>query len=290
MNLGFIGFGEAAFEMAFGLKQEGLSGICACDVMQNDARFGPTIRERVGKAGVELLPSLEELAQRSDFIFSMVPANCSVEAAEEIAPYLKKGSYYTDLTASTPDVKKRMAQIVENAGAVFTDGAMLGALVVYHHKVPILVSGSGAQQFKQVMEPFGMDITVTGKQSGEASAIKLIRSIYMKGTAALVIEMLQAADHFGVSEQVLPSLAETFDSKTFLQTMERLATGTSIHAQRRGAELSGSLAMLKNAGLDFSMTQAAYEKHMLVAKANIREKLGGKPPKNWQEAVALLSK
>jgi len=289
MKLCFLGFGEAAFEMSYGLKGEGFTEIYAYDVMQNDDRFGPTIKERAAKAEITLLPSLKELAENADFLFCMVPANFSISAAESIVPMLKKGTYYCDLTASTPDAKKKIAEIVAPSGAVFTDGAMLGALVVYHHKVPIIVSGEGAAKMIEAFTPYGMDIKQEGSAPGDASAIKLIRSIYMKGTASLVIEMLTAASHFGVSDQVIPSLAATFDSKTFVQTMERLATGTSVHAQRRGAELSGSLQMLEDAGLASTMTRAAYDTHMRLAKANVREKLGGKPPKDWQEAIKLLN-
>lgn len=290
MKLCFLGFGEAAFELAAGLKTEGFSELYAYDAMQDDKIFGPLIQERMKKAAVTPLSSPKALADAADNFFCLVPANYSVEAAEHIAPYLQPGSHYTDLTASAPDVKKKIAHIIAQAGGIFTDGAMLGALVTYHHKVPILMSGEGAEQVKLMMKPFGMNITVAGTQPGDASAIKLIRSIYMKGTAALVIETLQAATFFGVEDQVIPSLAETFDSKSFLETMDRLATGTSIHAQRRGAELSGSLQMLSDAGLDASMTKAAYEKHMMLAKINVREKLGGRAPQSWQEAIRLLSK
>lgn len=288
MKLCFMGFGEAASEMARGLRADGLNEIYAYDVMQNDERFGPAVHERIEKTGVTLVSSVKELAEIADFVFTIVPPNCTMDALKSILPHLKKGTYYTDLTASTPDAKREMARVAEEGGVVFTDGAMLGALLVYQNKVPILASGKGAVVVREAMTPYGMNITEVGEQPGDASAVKLIRSIYMKGTASLVIETLQAAEHFGVSDLVIPSLAETFDSKTFVETMSRLATGTSIHASRRGAELSGSLAMLRDAGLDASMTEAAYAKHMMVAKANIREKLGGKPPKSWQETISLL--
>ena len=148
MKLCFIGFGEAASEMAGGLKKEGLSEIYAYDVMQNDERFGSAIHERVEKTGITLLDSMEALAEIADFIFTIVPPNCSVDAIKNVAPKLKKGTYYTDLTASTPDAKKEMARIAKDAGIIFTDGAMLGALLVYQHKVPILVSGEGAEHVK----------------------------------------------------------------------------------------------------------------------------------------------
>ena len=289
MTLCFLGFGEAASEMARGLKSEGLNDIYAYDVMQTDERFGPAIHERVEKTSITLVDSVDELTRKSDFLFSLVPAFAAKEALQSVLGKLPTGSFYTDLTASTPDAKKEMAKIATEKGLHFTDGAMLGALLVYQHKVPTLLSGDGAQEVHDRMTPFGMKLTVTSENPGDASAVKLIRSIYMKGLASLVLETFTAADHFSVEDKVLPSLAETIDSKSFMETSERLITGTMVHAARRGAELGGSLKMLEDAGLDLRMTKAAFEKHKLVADSGIREELGGKPPKSWQEAVLLLN-
>lgn len=290
MKIGFIGFGEAAYEMACGLKQEGLTDIYAYDVMQNNGVFGPQIKERIDKSQVIQLDSYKEVIDKAGTVLIAVPADHAYEVSQSLKPILKTDMLYADLTASTPDNKQRIWQNLKETGIRFVDVAMLGALVVHKHKVPILVSGCGAQRFCDEMIPFGMNITVTSDTPGAASAVKLVRSIYMKGTASLLFEMLEAACHFGVDEQVIASLSDTMDSKSFAETMNRLVTGTSIHAHRRGVELSGSVNMLKNAGINSEMSAAAVQKHQNLAALDFKTKMQGRVPKDWREVISLVTK
>lgn len=285
MKLGYIGFGEAAFQMSSGLRDEGLASIVAYDPMYDHPTFGPIVKERLEKSGVLFIKSAEELVNQVDTIISAVPASKSFEAFESVEHVLKPGLLYVDVTASTPDNKKRIAERLTGTGVYFVDAAMLGSLPVYRHKVPISASGNGTDLFMERMLPYGMDISKVSDIAGDASAIKLVRSIYMKGIAALMIEMLNVACKYKIEDYVLPSLSENLDSKTFLQTMNRLVTGTSIHAERRAIELEGSLEMLNDAGIDASMTIAAINKHRLVAGYGLKEKFQGKTPKEWAEVI-----
>src|SRR5699024_4048780 len=123
--------------------------------------------------------------------------------------------------------------------------AIMGPVIVYGHKVPILISGKGSDTLKEYLNRFGMNITEVSEIPGNASAIKLIRSIYMKGISAILIEMLEAANKFEVEELVIHSISETLDSKSFEETMNRLVTGTAVHAERRSKELGGTIEMLE---------------------------------------------
>ncbi len=204
--------------------------------------------------------------------------------------FIKKGMLYVDLTASTPDNKQKIWENIKETGVEFVDGAMLGALVVYKHKVPILASGCGAQRFCDEMTQFGMKITNISDIPGDASAVKLIRSIYMKGNASLLFEMLEAACNFGVEDIVIDSLSDTMDSKSFVETMNRLITGTAIHAQRRAVELCGSVDMLRNAGIGSEMSTAAVQKHQNLAALDFKTKMKGRVPKDWREVFSLITK
>lgn len=290
MKIGFIGFGEAAYEISFGLKQEGLANICAFDVMQNHEVFGPQIKERAAKSQVTLLNTAQELVEKVDSIFVAVPADYSYGVSESLKPFLRKDKLYVDLTASTPDNKKKIWENIKDTGVKFVDAAMMGPLPLYKLKVPILSSGNGAQRLYDEMTPFGMVITVIGENPGDASAIKLLRSIYLKGSASLLFEMLEAAYKLGVEDQVIASLSDTLDRKSFAETMNRLVTGTAIHAQRRGVELSGSVQMLNKEGIDSGMSEAAVKKHESIAALNFREKFEGRTPKDWREVISIMVK
>ena len=288
MKLGFIGFGEAAFHISQGLYEEGVRGIRATDVMIGHPVMGRQIRERAEAAHVELTEDQAELADWAEVLIAAVPSSHTMEVCLAVRDRLRPGQIYADVSASTPKTKQRIWEAVKDTGVLFADAAMLGSLPASRHKVPILASGCGAQAFLDCMVPFGMKISYVGEEPGAASAIKLIRSIYMKGVAALLVDTLRAADAYGVADPVIAALAETMDGTPFVPTMNRLVTGTAIHCVRRAAELKGSIELLEEAGLNPELTAAAMHVHagledMHFAERNVTAKL-----KDWKDVILPL--
>ncbi|MDR4946550.1 DUF1932 domain-containing protein [Neobacillus cucumis] len=287
MKLGFVGFGEAAFEMAAGLKVHGLEKIVAYDSLWNHPVYGKLVHERAEQAQVKLENSLECLfnLEEINILIVAVPANKAYEVSETLKPYIKNKLVYIDVSASSPNVKRDINDNIKENGALFVDAAMMGPLPVYKHKVPILASGEGTDAFIDFMSPYGMNITKVSEKPGDASAVKLIRSIFMKGLPALLLEMLEAASEFNVEELVINSISETMNAKTFQETMNRLVTGTSIHALRRSIELEGSIEMLESSNLSSLMSRAAKDKLRLLAEINLKEKFQGKTPESWLDVI-----
>ncbi|WP_368383603.1 NAD(P)-binding domain-containing protein, partial [[Clostridium] symbiosum] len=209
MKIGFIGFGEAAYNISLGLKGEGVTGIIAYDKMAGDPVMGPMVAGRAAEAEAALLDTAKEVAEQADVIFGAVPSSFALDVCDEIKDVLCEGKIYADVSASTPAVKEKIWEAVRDTGVKFVDAAMLGSLPKDKHQVPITASGNGADTLKEMMTPYGMKITTAGEKAGAASAIKLVRSIYMKGIASLMIEMLQAADAYDVSEEVVSSIAKS---------------------------------------------------------------------------------
>lgn len=285
MKLGFIGFGEVGFEMSTGLKSEGLTEIFAYDVMQNDDVYGPLVRERVKKSGVTLVASPQEILDQSDVAIVAVPGAKALEAAKEVSGYLKGSTLYVDVSASSPDTKRTIWQEIKETGVSFVDGAMLGSLPLYKHKVPILASGNGSDLFVKLMTPYGMKIEKAGDIPGEATGIKFVRSIFMKGLPALLVEVLEAASIMKVDHLVLKSLAGTMNACSFEETLNRLVTGTAIHAARRAHEMEDVIAMLDSIHVNPAMSKATAERLQWLASKNLKEKFGGKTPKEWEQVV-----
>ena len=211
MHIGIIGFGEAAYNLALGLKSEGLTGLRSSDAMQDHPVRGPLIRARAAEAGVELMADNRALARWADMLCNITPTQFTRDALESVLDTLRPGQLYVDLTSSTPANKAAMAELVAKTGAKYTDATMLGSLPASRHKVQIIACGPGAEAFKREMDPWGMQIEFNPGPPGAASAIKLVRSIYMKGLEALLLEMLEAADAYGVTEDVIPSVCASMD-------------------------------------------------------------------------------
>ncbi|SCZ80191.1 NAD(P)-dependent oxidoreductase [Acidaminobacter hydrogenoformans] len=288
MKIGFIGFGEAAYCISLGLREEGIHDIVAYDVMVTHPEVGKVIENRAAEAGVTLLGSNAEVVRQAELLFVAVPSSYAMDVCNEIYDDLRVGQIYADVSASTPTIKQQVWGRIQDKGVLFVDAAMLGSLPLDKHKVPIMASGNGAEALHETMTPYGMRITCASDKAGDASAIKLIRSIFMKGLAGLMLEMLQASEHYQVSDQVVKSIGKSLDGIAFQSHLDRLITGTAIHAKRRAAEIKGSILLCSEAGIDCPMTVASKDKHDLLASYEFPEKFHGVHPKQWQEILSIM--
>lgn len=288
MKIGFIGFGEAAFNIAQGLGTEGITGIRAFDAMTDDPVMGRLVHVRAKEANVALVAAAVDIAQWADTIFAAVPSSFTLGVCEDIKAFLHADKMYIDVSASAPNIKIEIWELIKDSGVLFVDAAMLGSLPKDKHKVPITASGNGAAAFQVRMAPYGMRITLAGEQAGAASAIKLVRSIYMKGIAALMIEMLEAATAYDVEKEVIASLAKSMDGIAFTAHLDRLVKGTGIHCKRRAAELKGSLQLLADRGIASDMTTAAKHRTEALEQYGFAERFVDKAPTGWKDIIDVM--
>ncbi|WP_052400636.1 NAD(P)-binding domain-containing protein [Oceanobacillus jeddahense] len=284
MKLGFIGFGEAGYSIAEGLKKEGLKDITAYDVALENEQYKPLIEKRAQESGVTIVKKIESIFE-SDIIFSALPADVALTSLKNIKEDIKKNQLYIDVSAADPNDKRSMQVIVNNKHALFVDGAMTGRLVVDKHKVPILASGTGVDQFIEKMSRYNMNIKKVSDNAGDATSIKLIRSIFMKGYAVLCIEMLEAAKKLEVDNLVIEGISHTMNDRNFENSMNKLVTGTSIHSRRRSVELEGTLDLLKELGVNSIMSNAVSEKLKLITSYGLKEEFKGQPPEDWSQVI-----
>jgi len=285
MKLGFIGFGEVGFEVSRGLKEEGLVGIVAYDVLQNDSVKGNLIKEHASIADVTLLESPKAVLDCVDVVIVAVPGTFALETAKQLKPHLRKGLLYVDVSAASPEIKRRIADELTETEILFVDGAMLGSLPLYKHKVPMLISGNGSDLFINLMKDYHLKLDKISDVPGEATGIKFVRSIFMKGLPALFVEVLEAAALMKVDNLVLESLASTMDACPFEETFNRLVTGSAIHAERRAHEMESVIEMLESLNVEPTMSKATAERLTWLASKKLNEKFGGKTPKTWQEII-----
>jgi 3-hydroxyisobutyrate dehydrogenase-like beta-hydroxyacid dehydrogenase len=288
MHLGFIGFGEAAFELASGLKEQGIEDMKAFDPLWLVPEHSELIRRRAAAANVTIVEFAEDILKEVDIVIVAVPANKALEVSQQLMGLVTGKTVYIDVSAASPSIKKQISANINRFDGKFVDAAMMGPLPVYKHEVPILASGDGTDLFIKLMSVYGMNIEKVSGVPGEATAAKLIRSIYMKGVVGLYIELLEAARHFNVEELVIDSLSETINGRTFEETMNRLVTGTALHATRRSIELGGTVEMLDSANIDSSMSKAAKAKIEQLALLNIKEKYHGEKPDHWRQVIEAL--
>jgi len=288
MKLGFIGFGGAGYGLAKGLHQAGLTEILFYDRMQQTPPYAEVIRRHAEEMGALPAGRMEELLSRVEVVVSCVTGAMAASVAEEAAPFLRTGHLYADVNTSAPQVKEQVAGIVEKTGALFVDAAMMGAIPTFLNRVPILASGGGAERFQLAMQPYEMNIRVVGAKPGQASAIKMFRSIFMKGILSLFLEMLTATHRYGVDEMVLGSIAESLDGVPFLETARLQMTKGVVNAGRMAHEMEEVIATLEGMDLPAGMSRAAMEKLFWCAGFGLRERYGGELPKTLAEVLRAM--
>ena len=285
----FIGFGELATAFAEGLRRAGVEDIRAYSRPQRDPGSARALKARVEKAQVRACPSLEEALAGARVIFAAVPASASSEVAARCAPFISTGSLYVDTAPSSPAAKEEAATAGASRGVLHVDAAVLGTVAMDGSAVPILASGPGAESFRDIVGPLGMNVTVIEGPAGRATLVKLLRSVYMKGRDALILEMVLAASRHGVEGVVLESIKGSGEQVPFPALAERVVCSLALHAGRRADELQSSTELLRQVAVDPVVSEAGSQRLRWMAELGTREYFRSERPRDLHEVLAAIS-
>ena len=246
-KLAFIGFGEAGQAFAGSVARDGLSGLAAYDVIDRRAEAAAI---EVGTGGREAVLS------GASAVWCLVTADCAEAAAAEAAPWLADGAFWFDGNSCSPGTKRRAAAIIEAAGGRYVDVAIMAPVHPLRAKVPLLIAGPQGEAALTWLQGLGMGGRFVGPEVGQASTIKMLRSVMIKGIEALTAESLLAARRAGVDEAVLASLQRSdpgFDwTARSAYNFERMAH----HGKRRAAEMREVAKTVEELGLPGRMAAA----------------------------------
>ncbi|WP_286951424.1 MULTISPECIES: NAD(P)-dependent oxidoreductase [Aminobacterium] len=288
LSLGFVGFGEVSFCISSGLRDEGLSGICAYDVVLGSGTpYEENLRKRANEANVILCDTPEELFRSCNVIVSAVQAPYAGHAAKSALSHMSAGSLYVDVTTAAPAEKEHWEKEFQARSIYFADSAMMGPLTINRHKVPMIASGCGASLWQEKMVPLGMKIDVVKGPAGDGTRIKLVRSVFMKGLGALLVETFLLAHRSDLEDVVLKSISATVDQLPFEKTISRMLGADMIHAERRVHEVAESIALMETVGLKPVMAAATKERLELSAAMGLKDELAGVAPKTIEEACSV---
>jgi 3-hydroxyisobutyrate dehydrogenase-like beta-hydroxyacid dehydrogenase len=197
-------------------------------------------------AGVARVDDPAAAAADSAVVLALTTASTARTAAESAIPGLGSSAIYADLNTSAPTLKRDLAALVADAGGRFADVALLGPVPARGLKTPTLASGSGAQAFAELLGPLGMPVEVVSDRPGDAATLKLLRSVFMKGLAASVLESLTAADAAGRAGWLRGQIAAVLGEPL----LERLVEGSTRHAARRVEEMEAARELLLELGVE----------------------------------------
>ena len=245
MRIAFIGFGEAAraFRESLAARDETLT-FAAYDVKDTAAMAAAMTEHEVARA----YSSAEAIAG-ADWVFSAVTADQSLVAAGAAARDLAAGQVFIDINSVSPDRKRASAELIGASGTVYLDMAVMAPVHPRGHATPVLIAGPQAAALSPKLAALGFDAQVAGDTVGAATAIKMVRSLFVKGLEAITVETLLAASASGCFDEILASLSKSYPGLGWPEIAAYNFERSLRHGTRRAAEMRESAATLDALGL-----------------------------------------
>jgi len=289
-TIAIIGFGEAGSilgaELAKGRE------VTTYDILLDSAATRPALEEKARAAGVRVADTYSAAVQGATFIISAVTASSAAEVATQAAAHLRAGQVFLDINSVSPATKRRNAQLVEQAGADYVEGAVMAPVPPQRLKVPMLLGGPRAAELAQALSGVGMNATAIAERIGVASAVKMCRSIMIKGLEALTVECLLAARRFGAEEEVLASLNGTYPDMGWLEGLpDYLVSRVAEHGRRRAAEMREVAHTLADVRLEPTMALATAARQDWLIDAMAAKGIGypREEPFYWRALADVLA-
>jgi 3-hydroxyisobutyrate dehydrogenase-like beta-hydroxyacid dehydrogenase len=265
LKIGLVGYGEVGTILSRALRESGIAWVGTWDALFLDSTRGQAMKAHAREDRVEPCESLAALFARADIVISAVTAANTLDVAVEAAPSVRPGTFFLDLNSASPATKANAAKLVDGAGGHYIEAGVMAAVPPHGLAVPMLLGGARAAHLAEKLVPLGFDMTVIDENVGMASAIKMCRSIFVKGLEAIVIEAYTTARRYGVEEQVIASLAETYPEIDWEKQGSYLFTRVARHGARRAEEMREAATTVREAGFDPWTSAAAAEKQAWVA-------------------------
>lgn len=260
----FIGFGEAGQAMAAGLREDGVADIAAWDILFPEIA-GTKLIEAAKTSGVRIASSAADAARNAEIVIGAVTATSSYEAAQSVAGHLTGKPLYLDVNSVSPGRKQATAKLLGDE-ARYVDIAIVSAIYPARHKSPMMLAGPYAASAAPVLASLGMKAQIVGDEVGAAAAIKMIRSVMIKGIEALTLECFLAASRAGVVDQVADSLRNNYPGVDWHMMSEYNIERMASHGVRRAAEMREVADTLRELGVQPLMTSGTIERQQQLGE------------------------
>jgi 3-hydroxyisobutyrate dehydrogenase-like beta-hydroxyacid dehydrogenase len=243
-----IGFGEAGQAFAKGWG----GGMAAHDQRAADA--GLVAAARGMEVTLHAAPA--PVMAGAGVVVCLVTADQALDAATAAAPHLAPGAFWLDGNSCAPETKRRASAVISAVGGRYVDMAIMAPVHPRLHRTPALLGGPHAQAAVTELAALDMDWCVAGDRVGDASSIKMLRSVIVKGFEALTAECLLAARRAGVEEAVLASLQASDPGWNWRARSAYNLERAMMHGTRRAAEMREVALTLRDLGLPDRMAAA----------------------------------
>jgi len=258
-----VGFGEAGQAFA-------QPGVAAFDIATENGETRPLKITQFESAQIRWSATPAGALARADLVLCLVTADQALTAAQRCAPLLKPGALWLDMNSVAPGTKREAAQAIEVAGGRYVDVAVMAPVLPARLAVPLLVAGPHADTAAAALRTYGFTkVSVSGPNVGDASAIKMIRSVMVKGLEALTAECVLAAERAGVREAVLASLDASWKDQSWAARADYNLDRMLAHGTRRAAEMEEVAKTLTDLGVDPAITRGTIQRQRELGALNM---------------------
>jgi 3-hydroxyisobutyrate dehydrogenase-like beta-hydroxyacid dehydrogenase len=278
-NVALIGFGEAAMAFAPSLR----ATMRAYDIKTARPELASTKRADYTRHGVKGCGTASEALTGAHAALSLVTADQALAAAE--SAQITVGLLWFDMNSVAPDTKRAAAAAVEAKGGRYVDVAIMSPVHPAGAGVPLLVSGPHATDGAAYLRGIGFgNVRIVEGPVGQASSIKMIRSVMVKGIEALTAECVLAANKAGVLEEVLASLDASPPPSDWTGRADYNLDRMMAHGLRRAAEMEEVVKTLDALGTGSAMTRGTVKRQRAIGALSLS------PPAGLTAKLALLDR
>ncbi len=272
-RIALIGFGEAGGIFGQDFAKGGMS-VSAFDILFDSPESRDSMLAKARQSGVRAASDSADCVRDADLVISAVTASSALDVAREISPVFSGEQHFLDINSVSPGTKRQIAAQFGRSRGSFVESAVMAPVPGQRLKVPMLLGGVCAGELAAALNAIGMNAKHVSDQIGIASAVKMCRSVVIKGMEALAVESMFAARRYGAEDAVLASLAATYPNMGWDKSLpDYLISRVAEHGKRRAAEMRESAQALRDVGIDPLMAEATAKRQDHLASEMRAQKI-----------------
>ena len=290
-HVALIGFGEVGGIFGHDFAAQGLA-VSVFDILLRAEPSRTAMLAKAKTAGVRACDTLEEAVRGAELVISAVTASAALDVAKNAAGLLGSRQLYMDINSVSPETKREIAAVLQPSAAVFVEAAVMAPVAPQRLRVPMLLGGAEAEAAAGHLQSMGMNAKPVSERVGMASAIKMCRSIFIKGLEAITVEAMFTARRYGAEKQVLASLAVSYPEMGWDTTLpDYLISRVAEHGKRRAAEMREAAQAIADVDLEPLTALATAERQDWLAREIAKCGLTVRPGDafSWQEIADTIA-
>jgi len=228
-------------------------------------------RRLAEKGGFGDVEDLETLTDRADLILSIIPPAAAPAMAETVAAAMGRSGArppYADCNALAPATARRIARVIEAAGAPFVDASICSIAPSPGALPRIYVSGPLTSHL-QALDGKGIAVKPLGKEVGRASGLKMCYGGLTKGIATLHTAVLLAAEAMSLSDELRDELI--YSQKDAYAAMRWKVPRLAADSERWMGEMEEIAASFAAVGVTPDFHRGALDIYTLLSKTPLAE-------------------